>query len=281
MFPVPDKDESVYEFKSITTGKRYTISIPWVVRTDNECMDGARQVMKQNNTGAPPPASFVEETVPPVKRATQYLNPIYYIEESFGRVQDYAKVQFQNTSDSMVLWTILEPKSHNVGIIYLPSFIPNNDDAKQVVFLIRDLLMNQLKDTNAILFDIRDNIGGNGDVSRLLPLLFGSNADSVKMRALVHPINDQIFLNSTFGTVEGEFVRNYKATKRGEVYSTPGAILESSLGIPQVYLKPVGVFVNGNSYSASEVFAAIMQDNGLATIYGEDEFSGAGYIHLM
>jgi C-terminal processing protease CtpA/Prc len=56
------------------------------------------------------------------------------------------------------------------------------------------LLVNELKDTNAVVFDIRNNGGGQITLADTIPQLFAPNIVAGDARALVAPINQQIFL---------------------------------------------------------------------------------------
>ena len=111
-----------------------------------------------------------------------------------------------------------------------------------------------------------------------IPQLFGPNILPGGARAIVHPINQKIFLNST------EYRRDnwseaYEKAKPGDVL-TPIATfntIETANTVGQVYLKPVGLLTNANCYSACDLLSAIVQDNEVGTIYGEDGSTGAGY----
>jgi hypothetical protein len=276
---VPEENQSVFKMKSFNTGAEYSATIPWVVRSDNQCMNAVKQLEEQIKNGAVP-ESFAGPIVKKYKPGNEDAsNPFYKIDQlAFGRVDEFSKVTVNPTSDPAVRWAVYEPNNRNLGIIYLSSFVPAGSDAARVAFLIRDLLLNQLKDTNSLLFDIRDNGGGIVTMADIIPQLVGSDIETGNVRALVTQINADIFLNSTFYPNNDEFANAYRLVQPGDKYTplvkfTP---IEIANSIGQAYLKPVGVFNNGNCYSACDLFSANMQDNGVATIYGEDRFTGAG-----
>jgi hypothetical protein len=277
--PVPVENQNVYRMKSFNTGREYTVTVPWVVRTDVNCVAASKELEGQIKAGAVP-ESFGERVVPKYKKGQEDAsNPFAKVDqEVYGRVDEFSKVTVNPTADPIIRWAIYEPEKRNLGIIYMSSFVPAGSDSNRVALLIRDLLLNQLKDTNALVFDIRDNGGGIVTMSDLIPQLVGKSHVPGNVRALVAPINRDIFLNSTFYPSTDQFADAYRQVKPGDKYTpkvkfTP---IEVANQIGQAYLKPVGVFNNGNCYSACDLFSANMQDNGIATVYGEDRFSGAG-----
>lgn len=123
--------------------------------------------------------------------------PFPHLREAlFPRGAEAAKVDIKNTTDPAVDWAIYNKGESNMGIIYLRSFMPLKDDAPSVLLLIRSLLVNQLKDTDSLLFDIRDNGGGLVTMADGLPQFFIKDFVNPGFRALVSPINENIFLKS-------------------------------------------------------------------------------------
>jgi hypothetical protein len=269
--PIPAENQVVFGMKSVRTGKEYSVTIPWVVSTDKTCERLARTVTNQVKEGSLPD-SFVEVPTKKAKMPNDANSRQRKIDqEAFGRVDQAAKVIVNPTSSPSVRWAIYEPDRRNMGIIYLSAFTGD------IPLVIRELLLNQLKDTNSVIFDIRDNLGGVIQAADVIPQLVGSNIEASDARALVAPINRDIFLNSTYPR-DDSFGRAYQQTKPGDKY-TPLAKFTSNAfanNIGQFYLRPVGVFTNGNCYSACDMFAANLQDNGVATVFGEDKFTGAG-----
>jgi hypothetical protein len=270
----PIEDQVEFRMKSYSTGKEYSVTIPWVVRTDTTCENLSKIITEQVKNGDVP-ESFVELPTPKLKKQVYAGNRQYKIDQrAYGRVDQTAKVTVNPTANPIVRWAIFEPQGRNMGIIYLSSFV---SDFIGTTVLIRDLLLNQLKDTNSVIFDIRDNGGGIIQLSEWIPQLIGSDIEPGNVRTLVAPINRDIYLNSTYSSND-QFANAYRQAKPDDKY-TPFAkftSIQSANIFGQVYLKPVGVFTNGNCYSACDMFTATMQDNGVATVYGEDKFTGAG-----
>jgi C-terminal processing protease CtpA/Prc len=272
--PLPEKNENIFKMKSLKTREEYNVPVSWVVLPDSTCIQAVKELEEQIKNGSVP-ESFAQPIVQKYKPGRD----VYKLRQKmFGRMDQFAKVTVNPTSDSEITWAVYEPENRNLGIIYLTSFNPDGFDSVRAIMMIRDLLLNQLKDTNAILFDVRENGGGIATMADMIPQLFGSDIETFSIRALVAPINGDIFLNSTFFPSDDEFSVAYRQAKAGDKYSplVKETSYEIANSIGQAYLKPVGVFTSGNCYSSCDIFAANMQDNDVATIYGEDKFTGAG-----
>jgi C-terminal processing protease CtpA/Prc len=192
------------------------------------------------------------------------------------------KLVLNPTSDPIISWGIWKPQSKNLGVIVMTAFTPILD-TRGAVRLIRDLLTNQLKDTNALLWDLRSNGGGSVPFADALPQLFGYEIvpgfeQAIVpgfRRAIVAPANEGVFLNSTPSDPWRQAYLNAKPGDRYVPLTRITPILEANFW-GSAYIKPVGILHNGNCYSACDLFSASMKDNNGATIFGEDGTSGAG-----
>ena len=63
--------------------------------------------------------------------------------------------KFQETKESIVKWDIYEKDDFKMGILRLESFTPSESTIPETVLLIRELLLNELKDTDALVIDLR------------------------------------------------------------------------------------------------------------------------------
>lgn len=66
------------------------------------------------------------------------------------------------------------------------------------VDIIRSLLINELLETDGLIFDVRSNGGGLITMADGIPQLFVKDFIQPGFRALVAPINQRIFSNSQF-----------------------------------------------------------------------------------
>lgn len=83
----------------------------------------------------------------------------------------------------------------NLNVIIL---VPERHDAMNAIEIIRNLLVNELLETDGLLFDIRSNGGGLITMADGIPQFFVKDFVQPGFRALVSPINKRIFSNSRF-----------------------------------------------------------------------------------
>ena len=211
------------------------------------------------------------------------------------------KVTFIATSDPILKWAIYAPKNmgilqissfeyvftfllihHDFNLVCIPiQFRPVNNDDKALVNLVRSLLVKELKDTDSLLLDMRDNGGGDIAMADLLPQLFATKpVFPTYARAIVSPANDYIFANST--DAADSWYRATQNAPNGSIYSPliQFTTVKEANQVGAAYFKPVGYFQNGNCFSACDLMAANVQDNEVMTVFGEDIRSGAGGLLL-
>lgn len=141
--------------------------------------------------------------------------------------------------------------------------------AEEVIKTIRLLLVNELKDTDALVFDVRSNGGGQISLADGIPQLFTPSFDPMGARALISKVNEKIFESSLFTNTE--WASSYALSlEHTYMYPVRFTSKESANYYGMAYLKPVAVLTNANCYSACDLFAASMQDSGAAVIFGED-----------
>ncbi|KAH9262121.1 hypothetical protein BASA82_000822 [Batrachochytrium salamandrivorans] len=96
-----------------------------------------------------------------------------------------------------VSWGVWKPNSQNLGIIKLGNFMPvltstDQLDVQAGIKVIRDLLTNQLKDTNSLLFDLRGNYGGHYIYMSLISQLFKEDVKSMSVIMLKNNVTFNI-----------------------------------------------------------------------------------------
>ncbi|KAH6567154.1 hypothetical protein BASA62_006251 [Batrachochytrium salamandrivorans] len=114
--------------------------------------------------------------------------------------------------------------------------------------IIRSLLVNELKDTKSVMYDLRGNSGGNVEFANNMVQLFKPDFKPFGDRYLMNKITHNIFSANTMG---------------------------------QVYLRPMGVLNDGRCYSSCEVFSGAIQGHGAGIIFGEDGRTGGGGASVM
>lgn len=165
----------------------------------------------------------------------------------------------------------------NFGVIKLASFAPEND-LDLVIAQIRALLLTSLANTDGLIFDVRANGGGAVDLSDKLRQLFGPN-DAYGTRAKVLNSPSNVIFTQLLGSIPG-WSDNIGdsltgvAGKYSRVFNFTMDADTNQLG--QAYYQPVGVLMNAESYSATDLFTCGMQDIGNGIVFGQDMRTGAG-----
>jgi hypothetical protein len=277
LYQMPKEDSITFRMKSFNTKKEYTVTLPWIARRTDSCYEIAMAVSQgiSNSFAAEEPVN-VKFTKP--SDAHPLMDDL---KSSFKTSGDIEKLGYTTTADTEIRYTIWKPESKNLGVIRLESFSPAIGFNSSLA-IIRNLLLNELKDTEALLFDLRDNGGGNVQFAESIPQFFGIDIEPSNRRAIVSKVNERVFLGGFFSETN-PWYQAYKEVKPGDYFTpirklTPPA-LANALGM--VYLKPVGVLHNGNCYSACDLFSASLKDNVNAKIFGEDVSSGAGGANVV
>jgi hypothetical protein len=142
-------------------------------------------------------------------------------------------------------------------------------------------LLEQMPE-HGLMLDVRGNGGGNIlAAERLLQTLACSEIEPERLQfiatagtldlALSNPASSPIPLNQWKPSLE-------EAVETGSVYSQafPLTSKDSCNAIGQRYYGPVVLIVDGNCYSATDMFAAGFQDHGIGKVIGIDTHTGAG-----
>lgn len=134
-----------------------------------------------------------------------------------------------------------EKLENNTGYIRISSFDVDTDEELTSA-------LKELKDSEKLIIDLRDNPGGYMDVAINTIDLF---------------INEGTIVTAKYKTSE----KTYDATAANKTELSDEFLLKT----------PICVLVNGNSASASEIFSAALKDNGRAKIVGTTTY-GKGSI---
>ena len=144
--------------------------------------------------------------------------------------------------------------TQRIGVLEIPAFYADftaanagEEDYRSTTRDVRELLTSdRLADIDGLVIDLRGNAGG-------------SLEEAVRMTGL--------FID------EGPVVQVHRSNGRREVLDDPAAE-------PALYEGPLGVLVDGRSASASEIFAAAIQDYGRGVVMGDQTF-GKGTVQTL
>lgn len=164
------------------------------------------------------------------------------------------------------------------GHIHIRTFYVEDADGFVQEFI---RLLEQMPESGLIL-DVRGNGGGNiWAAERLLQTLAATEIEPERMQFIVtpgtldlcrnNPATSQIPLHLWRPSLE-------EAVETGSIYSHafPLTSRESCNAIGQKYYGPVMLIVDGNCYSATDIFAAGFQDHRIGKILGVSTNTGAG-----
>lgn len=189
----------------------------------------------------------------------------------------YPSNEFDDSTAGTFQWGIIENNNGKFGYIRLRSFLV---DSNQVISNVIRLTEGEFANTDGLIFDVRSNPGGAALLADSLAQLFmPDEAEPMGFRRL----NTE--LSRTFTALEGDpgLERSFEvllseAEEAGRTHSASVPLAPPSQvnRFGQTYFKPVAVLTDAKSYSASDLFACSMQDNGVALVYGEDPRTGAG-----
>ncbi|KAK5665341.1 hypothetical protein QVD99_007697 [Batrachochytrium dendrobatidis] len=302
--PLPETDTIKYQFKSKDTGKVYDIEAPWVVGFDPLCWSMTSQLYAKISgktlPGTPQPAdtnSIIDTDAPDtgVKRRLKTWKEIRtpsMISEYHHRKQKIDRIllgqpsqnhtfEYQNAGVSTISWGIWKPESKNLGIIRLDDFVPKNlkTDAPadtEAVREIHKLLSTVLKDTDAVIFDLRANSGGSGDFANSIPQLFKPDFQPMLIRYLMNSVTYNTLVNGTyfFDTSNPAWYKTPPGSKYSIDHDRTSYNQSNLYG--QAYLKPVGIFTDAICYSACDLFSASFQSSETGHVFGEDGTTGGG-----
>lgn len=224
-------------------GELFETTLPWLYDVDDQCV---RDIANSASSVAPKI----------LKRHAQ------------NRTIQSKTILDTRASAADINWKIYEPNSSNLGIITINTFGTGHEEAGKITADILKVLQNELKNTNAIVFDVR-NVSGTSmpSAADLIPQLFKQNVVLGGGRVRLNQINEDLIAGSKI--VDSEKLRTlFHGRSEGTSYTNVVNFANHTSFSP-VYFKPVGVFTSADCMGACEVFAANMKDNHIATIFGE------------
>ncbi|KAI8914287.1 hypothetical protein EDD86DRAFT_244499 [Gorgonomyces haynaldii] len=256
LYPLPTADEVQLTMLS-QQGNTYNLSLPWIAMSNPKCLAEASGI--QSFRSEPRTPSQGHPTFTQFAKAFDLLPP----------------VSLTKTVEPTLSWAIFDPQNTSLGIIRISGFT-SKGSISDYIQVLSSLLQRELKRTRSLVFDVRDNAGGDIELANSITMLFTETYDPELFRARVTPFNDNVFAIGLAGPV---WQSVYQASQ-GQNYTTPIPFSALPL-LDRKYLKQVGVFTNANCFSACDIFAASMQDTANATIVGEDYQTAGGGANVV
>jgi hypothetical protein len=198
--------------------------------------------------------------------------------ESVGEPLAAAEIAVQVPWNAAFRARTVDIDGRTYGHIHVRTFYVEDADGFVREFI---RLLKQIPE-NGLILDVRGNSGGNiWAAERLLQTLAAAEIEPERMQFIVtpgtldlcrnNPENSPIDLHWWQPSLE-------EAVETGSIYSHafPLTTKESCNAIGQQYYGPVVLLVDGNCYSATDIFAAGFQDHRIGKILGVSSNTGAG-----
>ncbi|KAH6571387.1 hypothetical protein BASA60_007216 [Batrachochytrium salamandrivorans] len=303
---LPIEDSINFQFKSRANPKKsYTVNVPYVSGRNEDCWNLGSKLHKSlidttlpgtSETSLPvsaeqPGHSHKSDTVHPSTESHKMDSPKdpkrgAAIEKRSSSSQK-STILMNPTDVTQITWGIYKPESTNMGVIKLDGFSPEDVGTKSLALqkatmIVRSLLVNELKNTYSVIYELRGNSGGDADFANSLVQLFKPDFHPFGGRYLMNRITYNVFVNNKDPKVD-PYAKVWKKTKKGNRFSNVlfHNSVESVNTLGQVYVRPMGVLNDARCYSSCEVFSGAIQSHGAGTIFGEDGQTGGGGAIVM
>jgi C-terminal processing protease CtpA/Prc len=261
----------------------YAVDLPWI--SYNSCADTGAQGSGSAQARAPKTSQTPALQAPRAPRTfrTDIADNIYQ-----RRFHDRAGLT-AHTAASLTLLPSAEPilwygtvaqGNDTYGYLYLDSFEPSVLDIPGTLAEMSRILTGPLASTVGLIIDVRDNGGGWINLGEeMLQLFSPHHVETIGFRLKNSALN-AFFFDTIAPYDQGDpFLPLIDAARgtRGP-YTGLAPITDdlSANSLSQAYFGPVAVLTNSGCFSTCDMFTAGMQDNALATIWGEDLRTGAG-----
>ncbi|MDK1286479.1 S41 family peptidase [Pseudoalteromonas umbrosa] len=265
---VPEDNDVTIEFISHATGETYTTTIPWITRVpatsaNSESTANVGQLLEESTNFEADQHHSIKAELDTDSGAPFFTNP---------------------SADPEVSWAIREVDGQQVGYIKLDRFrvVGEIDNSLRI---LSELLTDELADTDALVFDVRDNPGGYITYAdRLVQLFTPKLAKPTELKFINTKLNYDILHNtifSTFGPQWQKVLADVTGTNARYTDTASYITVAQNNEFGQSYYKPVGVWSDARTYSSGDVFTCSVQDNGVAKVYGEHKRTGAGGANVM
>lgn len=202
---------------------------------------------------------------------------------SAGNAQQRQKLAVRARFSALFSAEIVRTAVGRIGWLRIDSF--DSLEIKAVGTELRRLL--EQMPSRGLVVDIRGNGGGTGEmIKAVVELIHGISIQDQVLAVRSTPLVDRLSSNAGSGRsarAGSAFLASFSAAVRSarrlkEDFSGPvTAIYQFAFGrMRRAYFGPVVTVVDGRSYSAGDVYAALMVDKKLSLLVGVDGNVGAG-----
>lgn len=261
---MPEQDFVDLTLKNVR-GELYQARVPWISSGDLECLKPLSGQKGNLRTKVVSPLDMGLDD-------DQYLHNRLYRSASNTKSSD----GFKDSAEPVLKFKLITNSQGTFGVLKLESFVPEKLSVDAAITEVARILQSEFKNTQGVIFDIRNNGGGYIAFAELMVQLFTPRT--------VQPLEFRLKNSSMNHTYWDKFPTNaftkalkLAQTQRAHYTQTiPLNTVAAANRLDQAYFGPVAVLMNSNCYSSCDMFSAIMQDHEVATIFGEDANTGAG-----
>lgn len=177
---------------------------------------------------------------------------------------------WKKTKDPFLSYREYKYKNSKMLIIKLLDFSPLKDNVQNALEKIYNLIIKYAF-VDSILFDLRDNPGGQISLAEGIFQFFKLDAKLSLARALVTPLNKLLMASDHGDERWFEAISNSRGKYTNQIpYFNDRFVNHYGM----IFLKPVGVLVNSACYSSCDMFTAGFQDNEIGVVYGTEPQTG-------
>lgn len=278
--PLPGNDVAHLVFRR-ADGTKYNVDLPWI--SYRYC-----EQIGQGAAVASSPSTAASVSGPRFRNSSLAVNEYQraFQERTKRAAAPAPSVTLQPTAEPILSYGKVTQKGRDYGYLRLTSFVPEQLDDDSTIALVAQLLKTELANTAGLIFDVRDNGGGSIYLSEgLLQLFAARRVESEKFR-LLNSATNAFVLDTAWDWWTGDIAwKNLVDASKGTGTEFTGALEITpswyTNRISTSYFGPVALLTNSGCYSACDMFSAGLQDQGLATIWGEDESTGAGGANVI
>lgn len=272
---VPQEDELKFEF--LREGNKIEVTVPWFAYRSLDCIGADSSSEEESKLSLRKQFNLSEDEF------QKRYNKIFGSRSLLSKQRRWAA---PSPLDEVFEMTTLNTPVGLVGYIQLKGFSWDNPnlDIATVVEGFRREIEGRLSRANGLVIDVRGNPGGYIVFAEKLVQLFSTKeVEPTKVQMLANKLNENIFLNAN-GQEDNRWsaaVRSALTQGSPTIQPMPITTTSEANSLGQIWFRPVIILTDAACFSACDLFAAGMQDNGAGVIIGVHKTTGAGGANVM
>lgn len=281
--PLPADNSITLKFKK-QNGDLFTISLPWIVFEDTDCLKESTNSTGMNisetaeNNMITKYEKFYKTKIISPKKSGPFIMSKITDNNNKNKVHGLVVINsLTETAEPTISWWSFKNENGTFGVIKLSSFSPEKLNILEAKVMIANLMSVQMSTFDGIIFDLRNNGGGKISYGQsLAELVSAKSIDVLKFQLLNTPATRHYFSVAEPSSPFTKELIQANTTNLPMTAAIPLSNADQIFKKGQAFFKPVAIFTNANCYSTCDMMSALFQDHGLAEIWAEDAQTGAG-----